>query len=161
MLPINFSPPNPDSPLILGLDTGGTNTDVVLFDPLTQAVLASAKDFTTHYDLSIGIRGALKKLLELFPKKNILSRIKTVNLSTTLATNAIAEGQGHRVGLVMVGFDEHQDIVQDLIQRLPSCYPIFISGGHDYYGREVTPLDETKLLKEVERVQSKVRAWAV
>ncbi|MDR2405080.1 MAG: hydantoinase/oxoprolinase family protein [Deltaproteobacteria bacterium] len=148
-------------PLVLGLDTGGTNTDVVLYETETQSIVASAKDFTTHHDLSIGIRGALKRLIELLPNKGMLERVKSVNLSTTLATNAIAEGLGHRVGLVMVGFDEKQDIVQDLIQRLPACSPIFIRGGHNYYGQEMAPLDEETLVTELERVNPEVKAWAV
>ncbi|MDR1164561.1 MAG: hydantoinase/oxoprolinase family protein [Deltaproteobacteria bacterium] len=151
----------PQGDLVLGLDTGGTNTDVVLFDPVNLSVLKAAKDFTTHHDLAIGIRGALQKLMSELGDDDCLRRIRSVNLSTTLATNAIAEGLGHRVGLVMVGFDEKQDIVQELIQKLPACSPVFIDGGHDYYGRPVAPLDEETLLREVARINPLVSAWAV
>jgi N-methylhydantoinase A/oxoprolinase/acetone carboxylase beta subunit len=145
--------------LVLGLDTGGTNTDAVLFDPETRSVEASAKDFTTHHDLSIGIRGAINRMLDLIGPETA-GRIRSVNLSTTLATNSIAEGISHRVGLVMVGFDERQDIVQDLVQDLPSCSPLFVRGGHDYYGREAEPLDEAALRRGIAAMAPDVQAWA-
>ncbi|MDR2339628.1 MAG: hydantoinase/oxoprolinase family protein [Deltaproteobacteria bacterium] len=157
----DFTPSRRGGPLVLGLDTGGTNTDAVLFETDTQSIVASAKDFTTHYDLAVGIRGALKRLMGLLPKADMLSRVRSVNLSTTLATNAIAEGLGHKVGLVMVGFDERQDIVQDLLQRLPSCSPIFINGGHNYYGQESAPLDELALMEGLLAIGPEVQAWAV
>ncbi|MDR3154013.1 MAG: hydantoinase/oxoprolinase family protein [Deltaproteobacteria bacterium] len=146
--------------LVLGLDTGGTNTDAVLYDPASRSVLASAKDYTTHHDLSVGIRGVLRKMLGLIGPETA-ARIKSVNLSTTLATNSIAEGISHKVGLVMVGFDERQDIVQDLIQQLPSCAALFVAGGHDYYGRETAPLDEPALIEGIKAMDRDVRAWAV
>jgi N-methylhydantoinase A/oxoprolinase/acetone carboxylase beta subunit len=167
MTTFNFRPKDKGQrPLTLGLDTGGTNTDAVLFDPESRSILLSAKDHTTHNDLSIGVKGALKKLLESLEgekgeKEKVLRRIKSVNLSTTLATNSIAEGYSHTVGLVLVGFDSKQDIVRDLIQRLPACVPVFIRGGHDYYGRETESLEEDKLRLEIRKAGVSVAAWAV
>ncbi|MDR2199340.1 MAG: hydantoinase/oxoprolinase family protein [Deltaproteobacteria bacterium] len=157
----NFTPSGNSGPLVLGLDTGGTNTDAVLLDPESRVIIASAKDFTTHHDLSLGVQGALKRLLAKLPRGSFLDRVRSVNLSTTLATNAIAEGQGHRVGLVMAGFDPKQDIVQDLVQRLPSCFPVFVEGGHDYYGREAAPLDLEALEAGIKKARDEVSAWAV
>jgi len=45
-------------PLHLGLDTGGTYTDAVLFDPAT-GVVAAAKALTTKHDLSQGLTAAV------------------------------------------------------------------------------------------------------
>ncbi|MDR1080979.1 MAG: hydantoinase/oxoprolinase family protein [Deltaproteobacteria bacterium] len=156
----SFAPRRNKGPLVLGLDTGGTNNDAVLFDPEARTVVTSAKDFTTHHDLSVGIRGALSKMLDLISPETA-ARIKSVNLSTTLATNSIAEGVSHRVGLILVGFDERQDIVQDLVQQLPSCTPLFVRGGHDFYGREACPLDEGRLVEGILEMGADTRAWAV
>ena len=41
--------------LVLGIDTGGTYTDGVVFDRVAREVLAKAKSRTTREDLSIGI----------------------------------------------------------------------------------------------------------
>ncbi|MDR1546205.1 MAG: hydantoinase/oxoprolinase family protein [Deltaproteobacteria bacterium] len=145
--------------LILALDTGGTNTDAVIYDPLEGAVLAAAKAFTTHHDLALGLAGAIEGLAKQIDLQSL--PIRSVNLSTTLATNAIAEGQGHRAGLVMIGFDRRQALVQELLGKLPSVSPIFVDGGHDYYGREEAPLDEAALTAQVDRVSPGVAAWAV
>src|SRR4030043_520170 len=74
--------------ILLGIDTGGTYTDAVLLDD-ECGVIGKAKALTTKYDLSVGIRGAMEAVLSNPPPD-----IRAVSLSTTLATNAIVEGQG-------------------------------------------------------------------
>lgn len=87
--------------LLLGVDTGGTYTDAVLIrDEVT--VVASAKSLTTRHDLALGIGGAIRAVLNQSGVKP--SDIGLASLSTTLATNALVEGQGERVGLVYIGF---------------------------------------------------------
>ncbi len=81
----------------LGIDTGGTYTDAVLYDFDRGAVAAWAKAPTTHHDLAAGIREALAGL----PGEQ-LSRIERVGLSTTLATNAMVENKGRPVGLLLM-----------------------------------------------------------
>ena len=76
--------------LLLGIDTGGTYTDVVLYDS-EKGVVGSAKALTTKHDLSIGIREALSAVLPVSP-----GDIQLVSMSTTLATNAIVEGKARR-----------------------------------------------------------------
>ena len=147
-------------PLILGLDTGGTNTDAVVYDPGTGRVLVTAKDLTTHHDLILGLTGALKKLSALAWPGG-LAAIGRVHLSTTLATNAVAEGLGGRIGLVLIGFEQGGAVTAELTRNLERARPIFIKGGHDYYGRPMTPLDIPALSDEVHRLDPEVEAWAV
>ena len=45
------------SPILLGIDTGGTYTDAVLFRE-GEGVIAKAKSLTTRHDLADGIAGA-------------------------------------------------------------------------------------------------------
>ena len=90
--------------ILLGIDTGGTYTDAVLFDDKAGLVVAKAKSLTTRHDLAIGISGAVDRVIEL--SKTEPSSIELVSLSTTLATNALVEGQQRRIGLVMIGFGE-------------------------------------------------------
>ena len=87
--------------LLLGIDTGGTYTDAVLYSE-TAGVVARAKALTTRHVLSVGISGAVEAVLA--EAKAPVSAIGLVSLSTTLATNALVEGQGGRAGLVMIGF---------------------------------------------------------
>jgi N-methylhydantoinase A/oxoprolinase/acetone carboxylase beta subunit len=79
------------SPLFLGIDTGGTYTDAVLYSE-SEGVLASAKSLTTRHDLAIGVSGAVETVLAEIGAA--VGRIRLVSLSTTLATNALVEGQG-------------------------------------------------------------------
>lgn len=46
----------------IGIDTGGTCTDVVVYDRQTDEILFSAKAQTTRHDLKIGICDALRKI---------------------------------------------------------------------------------------------------
>ena len=87
--------------LFLGFDTGGTYTDAVIFDPGTSRVLASAKSLTTKQDLSIGLRKAMEQVLS-----PATGNISLVSLSTTLATNALVEGQGSPICLLLIGYDQ-------------------------------------------------------
>lgn len=146
--------------LFLGIDTGGTHTDAVVFDPQGKAVLAAAKAITTHHDLSLGISEVLARLME---KKwpGGLESIERINLSTTLATNAVAEGQGSPVGLLMIGYDCGHDLVLSLVSRLPLVTTRFFSGGHDFYGREIAAVDEEAIRAAVEALELNVRGWAV
>ncbi len=79
----------------LGIDAGGTYTDAVIYDLGERKVLSKAKSLTTYHDLVEGIRGALDQL----PPK-LLRKVRVTSLSTTLATNSIVEGRGHKVGLI-------------------------------------------------------------
>ena len=146
--------------MILGLDTGGTHTDAVVFDPGPGRVLAAAKALTTHHDLSLGLISALEAISRLTWPGG-LPAIGRVCLSTTLATNAVAEGLGGRVGLALIGYEAGQAATDDLARYLDRASPIFVQGGHDYYGRPLAPLDKETLSAEVLKTDPEVEAWAV
>ena len=50
--------------LVLGIDTGGTYTDGVVFDRVERQLLAKAKSRTTREDLSIGITRVIEAVEE-------------------------------------------------------------------------------------------------
>ena len=81
----------------LGIDTGGTYTDAVLFDE-RRGVIATAKALTTKADLAIGIGEATGAVLAASPGDR--DAIRLVSISTTLATNALVEGHGRAVCLL-------------------------------------------------------------
>lgn len=82
----------------IGIDTGGTCTDAVLYDYDTRSILGSAKTLTTRHDLSIGILNAIDVLpIEIERQSELIS------LSTTLATNACVEEKGGRARLIFFG----------------------------------------------------------
>lgn len=144
-------------PLFLGIDTGGTYTDAVLWSEATGLV-AKAKALTTRYDLAVGISGAVDAVLAKSGAKP--SAIKLVSMSTTLATNALVEGQGGRVALVMIGFTE-VDLSRDRLQAALGGDPvIFCPGGHDVHGKPA-PLDLAPLEAALPRLAGEVSAFAV
>ncbi len=128
--------------LSLGVDTGGTYTDAVLIRD-ERDVIASAKSLTTRHDLAEGIGKAVEAVLS--EAKVSPSDVTLASLSTTLATNALVEGQGGRVALVLVGFREGDIERHGLADALAGDPSILVEGGHNYAGSEGKPLDEATL----------------
>jgi len=145
--------------MLLGIDTGGTYTDAVIYDEATATVIAKAKSPTTHHDLSIGICGAIDAVLAAADVG--AGRIELVSLSTTLATNALVEGKGRPVCAVIIGFDG--DVLEraGLGEALGNDPVVILAGGHDPHGGEVAVLDTERLAAEVAAVAASVEAFAV
>jgi len=141
--------------LTLGLDTGGTYTDAVLLDE-RRVVRASAKALTTHEDLARGIDEALERVLA-----EADGPIGMVSLSTTLATNALVEGQGSPIALLLVG-QEPAVLDRSGLRSAMAGDPVeFIDGGHDGSGVERKPLDMEAARTAIERHAPRVSAFAV
>ena len=87
----------------LGVDVGGTFTDLLLHDEKTQRTY-QAKTPSTPQDQSIGVAAGVKLICE---KAGVSpSDISLVLHGTTVATNAVLEGKGARVGLLVTeGFE--------------------------------------------------------
>jgi len=139
----------------LGLDTGGTYTDAVLIDD-NQRVVATAKALTSHEDLIKGLRSATQAVLD-----DKLRPITLVSLSTTLATNALVEGRGRPVCLVLIGYRREQLDKANLVDALGRDPHGFINGGHKASGDPVCELDTKALRALIESVKDSVEAFAV
>ena len=85
----------------IGIDTGGTYTDAVLYNFDDRTILGSAKSLTTKNDLSIGILGAIDGL-----PAELVRQADVISLSTTLATNACVEDKGGQAKLIFFGGDK-------------------------------------------------------
>jgi N-methylhydantoinase A/oxoprolinase/acetone carboxylase beta subunit len=145
--------------LLLGIDTGGTYTDAVLFNDQTSKVVAKAKSLTTRHDLALGIAGAADRVIATAAIDP--SSIELVSISTTLATNALVEGQQRRIGLVMIGFTEADIERQGLRTALGSDPMIIVSGGHTVSGDEAKPLDVAALEVWLKGPGASVTGYAV
>lgn len=137
----------------LGIDAGGTYTDAVIYDLASGRVLAKNKALTTKWDYTVGIEQALAGLDE-----NLLAQAELVAVSTTLATNAIVEGDGQKVGLLIMppyGLFDNNDI--------PYEPKAVIAGRLEITGNVIEALDK-KALKETARAmisRQGVEAFAV
>ncbi|HEY4192456.1 MAG TPA: hydantoinase/oxoprolinase family protein [Mesorhizobium sp.] len=149
------------SPLFLGIDTGGTYTDAVLWSGEggdRGTVHAKAKSLTTRHDLAVGISGAVDAVLQRAGTDP--ADIKLVSMSTTLATNALVEGQGGRVALVMIGFGE-ADLDRDGLRKALGSDPVlFVPGGHDVHGN-TAELDLSGLEAALPELEKSVSGFAV
>ena len=146
-------------PLLLGIDTGGTYTDAVLYDGRSGRVTAAAKALTTRHDLAVGIHGAAEAVLKGSGVEP--ASVALVSLSTTLATNALVEGQGGRVGLVLIGFDDAAASRAGIADALRGDPCVRIAGGHDAAGRQCDALDLQALDRAISGFGGSVAAFAV
>jgi N-methylhydantoinase A/oxoprolinase/acetone carboxylase beta subunit len=144
---------------LLGVDTGGTYTDAVVIDEAADRVIASAKSLTTRPDLALGVGRAIDAAIA---EAGVApSQIAMVSLSTTLATNALVEGQGGRVALVFIGFDERELGRAGLMDALHGDPVIRLSGGHSHSGGEVAPLNLDALEEALRGLPKGITGFAV
>ena len=119
----------------LGIDAGGTYTDAVIYDISSKTLKSKAKALSTKWDFTVGIGNALSQL-----NQSLLSQIELVALSTTLATNAIVENQGQKVGMLLMppaGRLHQEDIRYEPKAVICGCLTIT--------GREIKPIDENEV----------------
>lgn len=144
---------------LLGVDTGGTYTDAVVLDEAADVVVASAKALTSRPDLAVGVGAAIDAALAQAAIDP--AHVAMVSLSTTLATNALVEGQGGRVALVFIGFDPAELGRAGLEDALRGDPVIALAGGHSHAGGEVAPLDLDVLAEAVRGLDAGVTGFAV
>lgn len=115
----------------VGIDTGGTYTDAVIYDFDQKQILGTAKALTTKEDLSLGISEALDQL-----PKDCLSRTEVISLSTTLATNACVEDKGGRGKLIFLGGDPN--IIREFGEGfgLPPAEEIYVQESYTTFSGE-------------------------
>ena len=146
-----------EHPLLIGVDTGGTYTDAVAVDAATNRVLASAKALTTRDDLATGVTEALERVAE-----NIdVGRVSLVSVSTTLATNAVVEGHGSPILVLLAGFDEAMIARTGVSAAFGDARVFSIAGGHAHHGSEKEPLDVEAAAQLIAEHGPHVRAVAV
>src|ERR1700733_6886816 len=136
----------------LGVDVGGTHTDLVLLD-VTDGSLAVEKVATTPANPAIGIMRGIGK----FADRGVdLSAIEFFGHGTTITTNALLEMRGAKVGLLINrGFRAIQEtqgqardgnvfdyFFQKPVPIAPQSLTREIGGRIDYTGAELEPLDE-------------------
>lgn len=143
----------------LGVDTGGTYTDAVILDEAANTVLGKAKALTSRQDLAVGIGQAVDAAIA---AAGVAAKdVALVSLSTTLATNALVEGQGARVALVFIGFDESDLGRGGLTEALKGDPVLSLPGGHTHAGTEAAALDLAALERKVSGVADEVSGFAV
>jgi N-methylhydantoinase A len=96
--------------LRIGIDVGGTFTDVVSVDAEGRVTFAKAP--STPADQSLGVMEGLDRLAEALKldRATMLARTERIVHGTTVATNALIEHKGAKVGLLTT--EGHRDIIE-------------------------------------------------
>ena len=94
----------------IGVDVGGTFTDLVAVDDFGKATLAKVP--STPEDPSVGVLDGLELLAEMLETElaALLTETERVVHGTTVATNALLEHGGARVGLLTT--EGHRDVIE-------------------------------------------------
>jgi N-methylhydantoinase A len=94
----------------IGVDVGGTFTDLVAVDDFGKATLA--KVASTPEDPSEGVLEGLKLLAEMLgiDRPGLLAQTERIVHGTTVATNALIERKGAKIGLLTT--EGHRDIIE-------------------------------------------------
>ncbi|HEU5322639.1 MAG TPA: hydantoinase/oxoprolinase family protein, partial [Methylomirabilota bacterium] len=159
----------------IGIDVGGTFTDLVAVDEAGQVTLAKAP--STPRDPTEGVLDGLRRLAVTLALDvgRLLARTERIVHGTTVATNALIERKGARVGLLTT--EGHRDVLEmreglkdDRYNlRLPPPEPLVprarrlgVRERMRADGRVQTPLDRRGLAKAIEDLRrSGVDAVAV
>ena len=143
---------NNSSNFRIGVDVGGTHTDLVLLNPKTGEIEVE-KVASTPHNPAIGVLNGVNNF---FTKGTKPGAIEFFSHGTTITTNALLEMRGAKVGLLITkGYNAVQEVQSQGRDGNPFDYfydkPVHlapqsmtreVAGRVDWEGAEVTPLDE-------------------
>ncbi|MBR0715604.1 hydantoinase/oxoprolinase family protein [Bradyrhizobium liaoningense] len=146
------------SKLIIGVDVGGTFTDLVAIDAAGRTTFA--KSPSTPQDQSIGVMAGLDELARRLglATANMLAQTQRLVHGTTVATNALLERKGAKVALLTT--EGHRDVLEMREGLKPNRYDLRSPPPEPLVPRELrfgvrerlkpngevmTPLDEKSL----------------
>src|SRR5262245_45231398 len=143
----------------IGIDTGGTFTDVVAFDE-TTGELTVTKTPSTPTDPAQGFITGLEKMLALLGTG--MDAVASVSHGTTIATNQLLEGDVGRLGFITSeGFEFILEIARQSVpdgygnsyfwvkpdRIVPPDLVKTVGGRLDHTGAEVRPFDEARAVE--------------
>jgi N-methylhydantoinase A len=141
----------------IGIDTGGTFTDIVLVDRTTGAMHVT-KVSSTPANPAIGLVKGVNQILS--PVGGTAADVAGLAHGTTVATNALLQGQIDSLGLVVTaGFRHILEIARQSVPEgygnsyfwvkpnrlVPLQFVREIGGRLDFRGNEMRPLDEASV----------------
>ena len=151
----------------LGVDVGGTFTDLLLINEQTGET-NTAKVPSTPEDSSIGVLNGIARICD---ESGIdPTQVHRVMHGTTVATNAVLTGRGARVGLVTTcGYEHTLQVARSFCPgglggwvsfvKKPLLAPLELTIGAQERigadGKVVTELDEAALRTDLEALQAK------
>jgi N-methylhydantoinase A len=161
-----------DKQIAIGVDIGGTFTDVILIDERTRSVY-SAKVLTTPERPAHAVLEAIERVLE--QAKSRHGFVRTIVHGTTLATNAIIERKGARTALLTtrgfrdaletateLRYDLHDLFIEFPEPLVPRHRRIGVTERTRFDGEVLTPLARAEVGDALRALQSeRIEAVAV
>ncbi|QXQ07472.1 hydantoinase/oxoprolinase family protein [Sphingosinicellaceae bacterium] len=150
----------------LGVDVGGTFTDLLLLNEANGAFWRQKTPSTPH-DSSEGILIGVHKICA--DAGIAVSDVEVFLHGTTVATNAVLEGKGARVGLIVTtGYRQVMQIARSFVpgglagwivwpkpQPMAALEDTFeIAGRVDAQGNEIRALDETEIRAQLVKLKA-------
>ncbi|XPT04579.1 5-oxoprolinase (ATP-hydrolyzing) [Ascochyta lentis] len=134
----------------LGVDVGGTFTDVCVITPSGEAVRAKVPTNTS--DQSIGVQEGVEQVRRILQDKYSWSgKFEYIHHGTTTGTNAVLEGKGAKAGLIVT--KGHKDILTVRRSQIPGGLGAWIN----YVQPEpLVPLERTVEAKERIQIDGEV-----
>ena len=137
----------------IGIDTGGTFTDVVAVDE-DSGQIATTKTPSTPHDPAEGFLSGVRKVLDLMGLSG--DAVTAVSHGTTVATNQLLEGKLDRIGFITTeGYESVLEIARQSVpdgygnsyfwvkppRIVPADLVRTVRGRLDHHGAEVRPFD--------------------
>jgi len=139
----------------IGIDTGGTFTDVVAFDEVSGQIVAT-KTPSTPGDPSDGFMAGVAKVLALLDAA--ADTVSAISHGTTVATNQLLEGKIDRLGFITTeGYEFVLEIARQSVpdgygnsyfwvkpdRIVPADLVRTVGGRLDHTGAQIRPFDES------------------
>src|SRR6266480_4473399 len=160
--------PAPHEPrLRIGIDTGGTFTDVVCVDSRSGAMRVT-KVASTPANPAIGLVRGVREILEATGEP--VTEVAGLAHGTTVATNALLQGSISGLGLIVTaGFRHLLEIARQSVpvgygnsyfwvkpeRIVPLCLVREVGGRLNFRGEEMRPLDEDSVRAAVQFFRSR------
>jgi len=149
----------------LGIDIGGTFTDLVLVNDEDHKIYFG-KTLTTYPDPTLGIISGVDEILNTHDKN--ICEVKGIVHGTTLVTNAVIERKGAVTGLVTtknfedvleIGREMRYDIYDIFITMpkplVPGDLRVGVTERVNHIGQIIQKMDENDLIEQVNKLTNK------
>ncbi|ESO90858.1 hypothetical protein LOTGIDRAFT_122683 [Lottia gigantea] len=150
------------TPVVIGVDVGGTNTDAVLIaGNKQQATVLSTTKQSTSSDVTTGVHKAIYTVLKQTHENGQKVSVVQVNIGTTHFVNAAVQGKDLvKVAVIRLCGTVSQDLppfsdFPEFLKRTINGSVHLVKGGFRYDGRPIDEIDENEIRQVIATLKVK------